>query len=73
MGTVTALPRGRALTREDLERMPDDGHRYELIDGTLVVTPAPSTRRRCPEEAEAAHPRHRSMPGTTRRRKAHGR
>ncbi len=21
--------------------MPDDGHRYELIDGTLVVTPAP--------------------------------
>ena len=44
MGTVTALPRGRALTRSDLETMPDDGHRYELIDGTLIVTPAPSTR-----------------------------
>ena len=44
MGTVTTLPRGRALTREDLETMPDDGHRYELIDGTLVVTPAPSPR-----------------------------
>jgi Uma2 family endonuclease len=44
MGTVTALPRGRALTRRDLEQMPDDGHRYELIDGTLIVTPAPSRR-----------------------------
>jgi len=44
MGTVTALPRGRALTRQDLEAMPEDGHRYELIDGTLIVTPAPSYR-----------------------------
>jgi len=44
MGTVTTLPRGRPLTRADLEAMPDDGHRYELIDGALVVTPAPSYR-----------------------------
>ena len=44
MGTVTVLPRGRAFTRADLERMPDDGHRYEIIDGTLIVTPAPSVR-----------------------------
>ena len=44
MGSVTVLPRGRALTRADLDAMPDDGHRYELIDGTLVVTPAPSLR-----------------------------
>jgi Uma2 family endonuclease len=43
MGTVTTLPRSRPLTRADLETMPDDGHRYELIDGALVVTPAPSS------------------------------
>ncbi len=42
MGAVTPLPRSRPLTRDDLETMPDDGHRYELIDGVLVVTPAPS-------------------------------
>ena len=44
MGTVTTLPRGRAYTRQDLATMPDDGHRYELVDGTLIVTPAPSRR-----------------------------
>ena len=42
MGTVTTLPRSRPLTRADLDAMPDDGHRYELIDGALIVTPAPS-------------------------------
>lgn len=45
MTTVTTellgLPRGRALTRADLDRLPDDGHRYELLDGILVVSPAP--------------------------------
>lgn len=43
--TATADVRGlphRALTRADLDAMPDDGHRYELIDGVLVVSPAPS-------------------------------
>ena len=44
MGTVTTLPRGRAYTRQDLAAMPDDGRRYELVDGTLIVTPAPSRR-----------------------------
>lgn len=39
---VIGLPRGRSLTRDDLDQMPDDGHRYELIDGILIVTPAPS-------------------------------
>jgi Uma2 family endonuclease len=42
MVTVTTLPRSRPLTRADMESMPDDGHRYELVDGSLVVTPAPS-------------------------------
>lgn len=32
---------GRPFTVNDLEVMPDDGRRYELIDGMLIVTPAP--------------------------------
>jgi Uma2 family endonuclease len=28
------------FTVEDLERMPEDGLRYELLDGTLLVSPA---------------------------------
>ena len=30
------------FTTEDLERFPDDGNRYELLDGYLLVTPSPS-------------------------------
>lgn len=37
---VMAVPTGEAFTVDDLERMPDDGHRYELLDGVLVVSPA---------------------------------
>lgn len=29
-------------TARDLERLPDDGNRYEVVDGELFVTPAPS-------------------------------
>lgn len=36
------LPRGRPFVVSDLEAMPDDGRRYELVDGTLIVSPAPS-------------------------------
>ena len=32
----------RLLTYDDLRAMPDDGQRYELIDGVLVVPAAPS-------------------------------
>ncbi len=45
METVTiaeAWPQyGQEFTIEDLDKMPDDGHRYELLDGTLIVSPAP--------------------------------
>ncbi|RHW27222.1 Uma2 family endonuclease [Nocardioides immobilis] len=43
MSVVTTLPR-RPLTVDDLDVMPDDGHRYELIDGTLIVSPGPELR-----------------------------
>lgn len=37
------LPQSRPLTRDDLDRLrvADDGHRYELVDGVLVVSPSP--------------------------------
>lgn len=44
MVVMTVLPQSRPLTADDLSVVPDDGHRYELVDGTLIVTPAPSTR-----------------------------
>lgn len=42
MTAMTTLPFSRPLTRADLEDLPtDDGHRYELIDGILIVSPGP--------------------------------
>ncbi len=45
MGVMPTLPRSLPLTVADFEavRDVDDGHRYELIDGTLLVTPAAGT------------------------------
>jgi len=53
------------LTVADLERTPDDGRRYELVDGVLTVSPAPliphqvvllelavTLRSACPEDLE---------------------
>jgi Uma2 family endonuclease len=37
-------PDVKAWTIEDLAAMPDDGQRYEVIDGELFVTPSPSLR-----------------------------
>ena len=69
MGAMTAetgpfqFAPGDPFTVDDLEAMPDDGNRYELIDGTLYVSPAPGRRHQkvayrvyrvlddaCPEE-----------------------
>lgn len=33
---------GRPFTVADLDRMPDDGRRYELLDGALIVSPRPT-------------------------------
>ena len=54
---------GGPFTVAELDRMPSDGHRYELMDGVLVVSPRPTTvhqfvagrlhwgaQRICPEE-----------------------
>lgn len=37
-----ALPWGAPLTYDDVQRFPADGHRYELVEGVLLVTPAPN-------------------------------
>ncbi len=34
---------GSPFTVAELDRMPDDGHRYELLDGALIVSPRPTT------------------------------
>lgn len=39
---MTVLPRDHEWTVADLELLPDDGLRYELVDGTLLVSAAPS-------------------------------
>ena len=41
MTSLAAIPTGRPFTVDDPEAMPDDGNRYEVIDGMLIVTPAP--------------------------------
>lgn len=52
MATMTTLPHteppparhGGPFVRADLDAMPDDGRRYELIDGILIVSPSPRFR-----------------------------
>lgn len=45
MTAMTVMPRGVAdWTVDDLDALPDDGLRYELLDGILLVSPAPTRR-----------------------------
>lgn len=44
MTAMATHPPAGPYTVDDLAAMPDDGRRYELIDGILVVSPAPGTR-----------------------------
>jgi Uma2 family endonuclease len=42
MTTMTVMPReSRDWTVDDIDLLPDDGLQYELLDGLLLVTPAP--------------------------------
>ena len=40
---MAVMVTARLLTRADLDALPDDGLRHELIDGQFVMTPAPGT------------------------------
>ena len=35
----TTLPKKKAWTDEQLEALPKDGHKYELLDGNLIMSP----------------------------------
>lgn len=45
MGTMTVIPHAGPLTRDDLELLRsaqgESGVRYELLDGSVIVTPSP--------------------------------
>ena len=41
MVSMTVAAGHGAMTRAELDALPDDGRRHELIDGSLVVTPSP--------------------------------
>ena len=41
MGSMTTYSVEDWFTADDLDSMPDDGQRYELLDGEVLVTPAP--------------------------------
>jgi Uma2 family endonuclease len=41
MASVTTMPATGDWTVDDLDRLPDDGLRYELVDGVLLVSASP--------------------------------
>jgi Uma2 family endonuclease len=44
MAVMTAVDSAGRFTRADLWAMPDDGRRYELLDGAIIVSPPPRVR-----------------------------
>lgn len=44
MAYDTIPVRDGGFTVEDLDEMPEDGRRYELVDGVLIVSPSPFPR-----------------------------
>ena len=45
MSTPMHIPKGKSvLTYEDYVLLPNDRNRYEILEGELKVTPAPSTK-----------------------------
>lgn len=40
---MATVPADRLLTAEDLPTIPDDGYRYELVEGRLIRMPPPFT------------------------------
>jgi len=38
------IPQSKPLSLADLEAMPDDGNRYELLEGQIFMTPSPVPR-----------------------------
>lgn len=78
MGVARVLPQEAPLTAEDLDAFPDDGNRYELLDGYLLVSPAPNVRHQVVATAllvllHSAAPRHlRVLPAPTEWRASPG-
>lgn len=44
MSGMTTIPVEDDFLADDLAELPDDGNRYELVDGLLLVSPAPAER-----------------------------
>jgi Uma2 family endonuclease len=49
--TTIAAPRSQPFTVDDLLDTPDDGNRYEVLGGSLVVSPAPAMRHQIAADA----------------------
>ena len=52
---MSVMATTRLLTRADLDALPDDGLRHELIDGQFVMTPAPGTAHQTIADALCRH------------------